>query len=121
MSLRMDKINHQMQREISMILSRDLADPRLQFVSITRVDVSPDLHNAKVFFSVLGEDERVEQARVSLDHARGMIRKIVSQRLQLRRTPELTFEYDNSLASAARVEEIIREMSDESESTEQGS
>ncbi len=110
---RMDRINQQIKREISLMIQRDLSDPRLEFVSITRVDVSPDLHNAKVYFRVIGNEEKVRTAQQGLNAACGMIRKLVGDRVKIRYTPELNFYYDKSIEQAQRVEEILNDLHNE--------
>ena len=112
---RMEKINKQIQREISLILQRELADPRLQFVTITSAEVSKDLQHAKVTFTVLGAAKEVEQAQRSLDGARGIIRKYIGQRIEMRYTPEIFFIYDESVERSARIEEKLKEIHDELE------
>lgn len=110
---RMDKVNRQMVKEISLIIHQELADPRLQFVSILRVDVSLDLRNAKIYFSALGEEKQIKDAANALDRAKGLIRKMISKSLNLRYTPELMFLVDQSISASARLEETFQEINDE--------
>ena len=117
---RLEKVNQQIKREISMILQRDLADPRLIFVSITSVDVSKDLRHARVYFSALGGAKKMEDSQNALDSARGAIRRLVGQRLQLRNVPDFTFTQDFSLEYSARVEETLKEIKDELEPNDRG-
>ena len=112
---RMDRINQQIKREISQILLRDLGDPRFMFVTITVVDVSKDLRNAKVFYSVLGDQKNLEKIKLALEKARGMIRKLVAERLTIRYTPELFFSFDESIEKSARIEKTLQEIKDERE------
>lgn len=107
---RIDKINQQVKREIGRIFQEDLSDPRLGFITITKVDVSPDLKNGKIHFSVLGTQENISQAQEILNRASGMIRKLLSQRMDLRSTPMLRFVYDESVAASARIEETLQEI-----------
>ena len=111
---RIDRVNQQLKREISLILQRDLADPRFQFVSITYAEISRDLRQAKVFFSVLGSPVKVEEARQGFEDARGKIRKYIGQRIKMRYTPELFFMYDDSLEASFRIEKALQEIQDES-------
>lgn len=110
---RIDKVNQQVKREIGRILQREVSDPRLQFVTITEVDVSKDLHNAKVRFSVLGDVSQVHAAQKGLESARGMIRRLLGQSMNIRYTPELFFVYDESIEMSARLEETLKEIRDE--------
>ncbi len=102
-----------MQKEISLIIQRELADPRLQFVTITSADVSKDLQHAKISFSVMGTAKDVEKAQKSLEGARGIIRKHIGQRMDMRYTPEIFFIYDQSIEHSARIEETLKEIADE--------
>lgn len=110
---RMEKVNQLMKREISQLIHSELQDPRLGFVSITNVDVSPDLHHAKIRFSVLGDQKKVDEVHAVLTHAGGYIRRLVSQNLTLRFTPELEFVYDPSIAYSAGVEQALKEIHDQ--------
>ena len=112
---RIERVNEQIKREISDIIQRELGDPRLSFVTITQVSVSRDLRHARVSFSVLGDQKQSANAKASLDNARGLIRRYLSTRVMMRNLPELVFVHDNSLALSARIEEKLKEISDESE------
>ena len=107
---RMEKINQLVKREIGNIIQRNAEDPRLQFVTITNVDVSPDLHQARVNFSVLGDKAQSNAAGEALDSASGYIRRLVGQKVNLRYTPELHFVYDPSIEYSARVEQTLQEI-----------
>lgn len=111
---RLDKVNSQLKREISQIIHQELADPRLQFVTILAVEVSKDLQHARVFFSVLGDKKKVQLAKTALDNVRGLIRRKLSQRITLRYFPELLFFYDQSTEISARIEEKLEEIKNES-------
>jgi len=112
---RIEKVNQQVKREIGKILQREVADPRLQFVTITKVDVSRDLRNAKIYFSILGGEDQKQAAQHGLEGARGMIRKLLGQNLSMRFTPELFFVYDQSVEMSAHIEETLKEIRDEHE------
>ena len=112
---RIDKINQQVKREIGRILQQELGDPRLQFVTITEVDVSRDLQNAKIHFSVLGKESEAHLAEKVLEKAKGMIRRLLGQSMNMRHTPELYFIYDQSIEMSARIEETLKEIHDEYE------
>jgi len=109
---RIDRVNQQLKREIGQIIQQDLRDPRLEFVSITSVDVSRDLRSAKVFFSVLGDEHQAGVAQQGLDSARGIIRKFVAQRIKLRYTPDFIFSYDKTMEQGARIEETLKEINE---------
>ena len=112
---RLDKVNQQIKREISLVLQKELADPRLTFVTITDVDASKDLKHAKVYFSVLGNSDQVEQAAHGLNGARGLIRKYVGNKICMRYTPELFFIHDQTLEKSAKLESMMKEIHDEYE------
>ncbi len=107
---RMERVNASMKREIAKIIQQDLQDPRFQFVSITGVSVSPDFENARILFSFLGDRKHLAAMQVALDHAGGIVRKLVSQRMDLRRTPRMEFVYDPSLDYSANVEKILTDI-----------
>ena len=102
-SVRRDRLNHQLQQEIAMIIQRELKDPRLGFVTITKVELSNDLSHAKVAFSCLGGLEERTRSQEALDHAVGFIRSLVKKRLRLKIIPELVFRYDETIAQAVHL------------------
>ena len=112
MALRMEKINALMKREISIMLQKDFHDSRFTFVTITQVVVSPDLHQARVSFTVLGDDEQVQRTAEDLHRVRGFIRKLVGERVRLRYTPEIEFLYDKSVEYSDRIEKTIQEINE---------
>ncbi len=113
---RMERINQQVKREIGKIIQQELSDPRLEFVSITNVDVSKDLRNARVYFSVLGDERQKENAEKGLNGAGGTVRGFLSKKLNMRNTPELKFYYDKSIEHTSFVEETLKEINDEHKS-----
>ena len=110
---RIDKINEFIKREVSNIVMFELQDPRLKFITITDVEVSRDLRYAKVSFSVLGTPKQSEEALQGLNSARGLIRKLVGQRVSMHHTPEMQFIHDRSLEYSARIEETLQELKNE--------
>jgi len=85
-----------------------LSDPRLGFVTLTGVEVSPDLRYATVFYSVLGTEEQHEQTAVALRHAGAHLRGVLGRQVRLKYLPELSFREDPAIVQGQRVEEIIR-------------
>lgn len=112
---RIEKVNQQVKREIGRIILQELSDPRLQFVTITGADVSRDLRNARIRFSVLGEEKQMQAALQGLEGAKGMIRRLLGQSMNMRHTPELFFIYDQSVEMSVRIEETLKEIHDEHE------
>jgi ribosome-binding factor A len=104
--------------EISEIVQRELNDPRLGIISITRVDMSPDLRYAHAHVSVFGSDEERDQALKALRGASGYIRHQLRPRMRVRHIPELTFEPDQSMAYADTITRVLKELHDEPPATE---
>ena len=98
--VRKDRLNHQLQQEIATIIHRELKDPRLGFVTITKVELSSDLSHAKVNYSCLGGAEERLRSQEALDHAIGFIRGLVKKRLRVKIIPEIVFRYDATIAQA---------------------
>lgn len=110
MSRRTDKLAHLIQREVSDILQRDLHNPHIGFVTITRVKVSPDLRNAILFVSVLGEQVVIEDSMKHLRRSLGFIKRRVAPRLDLRYTPNLSIVHDDTELKAERLEQLIDDL-----------
>ncbi|ANB58664.1 ribosome-binding factor A [Anoxybacillus sp. B7M1] len=113
MSLRATRIGEQMKKELSDIIGRKLKDPRIGFVTVTDVRVTGDLQQAKVYISVLGDEEQRQNTLKGLAKAKGFIRSEIGQRIRLRKTPEIYFEIDESIDYGNRIESLIREISQE--------
>ena len=108
---RTDQVGAQVQQEIMEIIRRDLKDPRIGFVSITGVRMSPDLRTARVRISVLGDDEEQRRTLAGLRSATGLIRRELGRRLEnLRFSPELRFEIDTSIEYSVRISKTLREI-----------
>ncbi|MBI3602266.1 MAG: 30S ribosome-binding factor RbfA [Candidatus Omnitrophica bacterium] len=110
--VRIEKINELIKREIShMIQFGDINDPRVSLVTIMGVDVSKDLHYARVKFSVLSDDPAViKNATNGLNSCRGFIRKLIGERVVMRYTPELQFIFDKGIQYAARIDAALEEI-----------
>ncbi|PIC71843.1 ribosome-binding factor A [Sporosarcina sp. P18a] len=115
MSVRANRIAEQMKKELGDIIGQKLKDPRIGFVTVTGVDVTGDLQQAKIFISVLGTDKEKEDSLLGLSKAKGFIRSEIGQRIRLRKTPEIEFEIDESVAYGNRIESLIRKVKDENE------
>lgn len=113
--MRANRVGEQMKKELSDIISRKLKDPRVGFVTVTDVEVTGDLQQAKVFITVLGDDKQKEETLEGLEKANGFIRSEIGQRIRLRKTPEITFEYDESIEYGNRIESIIKKLHEEDE------
>jgi ribosome-binding factor A len=108
---RVERVAAQLREEISEIMRRDLKDPRVALCSITQVKLTPDLRNASVRVSVIGDPDIQQAAIEGLQRARGFIRHELGARLtNLRFAPELRFELDQSIAYSVRVSQLLREV-----------
>ncbi len=101
------RVAEQLQRELAELIRTELKDPRLGMVSISHVQVSRDLGHAKVFVSVLGNDEQVRASLEVLQHAAGYLRGRIGRLLHIRTVPELRFTLDRSLEEGARIGALI--------------
>jgi ribosome-binding factor A len=107
---RVERVAAQLRQEISEIMVRNLKDPRIGMASITEVKLSPDLRNATVKVSVVGEKNDRESAISGLEHAKGFIRHELGTRLSnLRFTPDLHFQLDEGVAYSVRVSQLLKE------------
>ena len=104
---RTDKLDSILQREISMILSQDINDPKLGFPTVTEVDVAPDLNTAKVYVSFLGKNYKKRDGIDALRRAKGHIKSLLAKRIRIRKIPDLTFIVDDTLDKAERIEDIL--------------
>jgi ribosome-binding factor A len=107
---RADRVSDLLKEEISQLIQRGLKDPRIGFVTITRVLLSRDLRHAKVFFSTYGDEGAKQKSLEGLRSALGFIRGELGRRLNLRYVPEIEFRMDESLDHAFHIEEILHQM-----------
>jgi ribosome-binding factor A len=103
---RPEKLGDLIQRELSELLQRELRDPRVGMLTITGVDVSPDFSHAKILFTLL-EKEKLEDTLVGLRRSAGFLRSQLARRIKLYTTPELRFEYDESVERGDRLSRLI--------------
>lgn len=108
---RPQKLGDLIQRELSELVQRELRDPRVGMITITGVDVSPDFSHAKVFFTILNQ-ENLEDAKRGLKRAAGFLRSQLARRIKLYTTPELRFEYDESVERGDRLSRLIDSVKD---------
>jgi ribosome-binding factor A len=114
MTSRMRRVNESLREVLSEALP-ELKDPRIGFVTITGVETSPDLRQARVFVSVLGDERKRERSLAGLAAAHGVLQARLSRELRMKRTPLLTFEYDPTVEHAARVSQLIDELAPDDE------
>ncbi len=113
MSLRSNRVGEQMKKELGEIITRKIKDPRIGFVTVTDVQVTGDLQQAKVFISVLGDDEQKENTLKGLAKAKGFIRSEIGQRIRLRKTPEIIFEFDESIDYGNRIDSLLYQLKED--------
>jgi len=118
-SIKNTRINTEVQKELSMLISREIKDPRINpMTSVVHVEVSPDLKTAKVFVSVLGDEESKKATLAGLKSASSFIRSQLAKNLNLRNTPELTFMLDNSIEYGVHLSRLIDEVNSQIDETE---
>jgi ribosome-binding factor A len=113
LSQRTDRLDSQIRAELMQIFQRDMADPRIGFVTVTRVDTAPDLTQARVWVSVYGPDADQAKTLEALADASGWLRSRLGERLRIRKVPRLEFRADQSIASGDRVLKILRDLDEE--------
>ncbi|HMA38055.1 MAG TPA: 30S ribosome-binding factor RbfA [Chloroflexia bacterium] len=109
-SRRQQQVADLIQREISVLVQRELKDPRLGFVTITSVEVSPDLRYARIFYSVMGTPEEQKGTQQALEHASGFLRHALAGRIEMRYVPEISFRNDPSIAQGDRIARLLAEI-----------
>lgn len=115
---RSERIADLVRKEISEMLVKTIKDPRIGFVTITRVTVTEDCRSAKVYYSVVGTFSERERSREGLNSARGYIRRELGHRMKLKYTPEIVFQFDPSIEYAVHMGELIHHLQEEREKKE---
>lgn len=108
--IRAARVGEQLKKELSQLLQRELKDPRIGFVTVTSVEMSRDLEHAKVFVSVMGDEEQKRQTLEALEKAKGFLRSEAGRRLGIRRTPEIVFKMDESIDHGQRISKLLEEV-----------
>jgi ribosome-binding factor A len=104
---RQERVADEIRTLVAEIISLELKDPRIGFATVTRVDLSPDLHSARVFVSVLGSEDERRQTLEGLSSSAGYLRRQVGRCIRLRRVPELSFVLDRGPEESARLEALL--------------
>ena len=111
---RPDRVGEQIRDELSRLLSRGAVhDPGIGFITLTRVHVSPDLQQARVFYTSLGDPKARKETARALERATPFLRRQIGGALRLRRVPELEFRFDESIENQDRIEQILRDLKEE--------
>lgn len=108
--IRVGRVGEQIKKELSVLIQSELKDPRIGFVTVTGVEVPNDLAQAKVYLSVLGDEEQKKNTLIALDKANGFLRSEIGKRIRLRHTPELIFKFDESIAYGSHIEKLLGEI-----------
>jgi ribosome-binding factor A len=103
----MRRINVALREVIGEAISTELQDPRIGFVTVTSVETSPDLRSARVYVSVLGKPEEREASLDGLRSSHGVLQAAIARRMRIKRTPTLSFHYDETIERAARVSKLL--------------
>ena len=110
MAYRLERVEKIIERELASILFDSVKNEKLKFVSITKVSVTKDLSIATVWYTVLGNEGEIEATKKEIVDAKGYLRSELAHRLDLRKTPDLKFKYDESLAYGNKISKILEEL-----------
>jgi len=108
--IRVGRVGEQIKKELSLILQSEFKDPRLGFITVTGVDVTNDLSQAKVYISVLGSEEQKEDTLKALAKGTGFLRGELGRRIRLRVIPELQFKFDSSVEYGSRIDQLLNKI-----------
>ncbi len=106
---RMRKVNEALREILAEAISSDMKDPRIGFVTITQVDTAPDLRAAKVYVSVLGSEEDKAETLAGLESAQGFLQSRIGGEMQIKRTPTLSFHYDDTIERGDRISRLLED------------
>ncbi len=112
---RMRRVNEVLREVVGGVVSGELADPRLGFVTVTAVETSPDLRTAKVFVSVLGDPTERDATLEALRSSHGVIQSRIAAETRMKRTPTLTFHYDDTIEKGVRISQLLDQGAEEGE------
>lgn len=112
---RTGRVGEQIKKELSVLIQNEVKDPRVGFVTVTGVDITSDLSQAKVYISIFGDEEKKAESLKGLDKALGYLRTELGKRMRLRHTPELIFKVDESIEYGSRIEKLLGEITQDEE------
>ena len=107
---RVERVTQAIKRELSNIIHDELKDPRIGFVTLTRVELTRDLRIAKIYYSVLGSDKEKKNSSIALESAKGFMRRLIGERIDLRFVPELIFKEDKSIEYSIYIEQELEKL-----------
>ena len=119
-SQRPGRVQEALRQEISKIVQNEMKDPRIGFITITRVDLTKDLRYARIYFSILGDDNAKEESLKGIKSSIGYIRKLIAERMNLRYVPELYFKLDNSIEYSINLEKTFERIKHEHKDSQAG-
>jgi len=120
LSRRVDRVEEICKQEIAEILSREIKDPRIGFVTVTKVKLSSDLKHAKVYVSILGTSEEIDKSLDGLKSAKGFVKRILGEHLKLKFMPEIEFVHDRVTEEAIQLTSLIERARKDDDSGNQG-
>ena len=112
---RPDRVGEEIREEIATLLVREVKDPGIGFITLTRVKVSPDLQLVRIFYTTLGDEKSRKDTEKALARATPFLRRQIAARVRLRRVPELRFEFDRNVEHQDRIEKILLDLQAERE------
>ena len=110
MGNRPDRVGEAIRDELSQLIAREVHDPGIGFITLTRVSVTSDLQSARVYYTSLGDEKAQRETAKALKRAGPFLRRQLGSRIRLRRVPEITFFYDESIANTDRIEQILQDL-----------
>jgi ribosome-binding factor A len=110
---RPERVGEEIRKELAVILAREVHDPGIGFVTLTRTKVSPDLQLVRVYYTLIGDAKAKRDTQAALDRATPFLRRQIGSRVRLRRVPELRFEFDRSVEHQDRIEQILIDLAEE--------
>lgn len=108
--IRTNRVSEQIKKELGLIIQREMKDPRVGFITVTGVEVTNDLSQAKVYISVMGSEEQKQNSLKALEKAQGFLRSEIGARIQMRHVPELLFKLDQSIEYGNKIEQLISQL-----------
>ena len=113
MSQRSSQVAEELRKIISLILLHDLDDARMGFMTVTRIELTPDLRFARIFYSVLGDEAQKESAREALEENMGFIKKLAVERINMKYAMDMKFELDKSIEHSFKIDNILKKIKKE--------
>ena len=110
---RPERVGEEIREELSDLLAREVHDPGIGFITLTRTKVSPDLQLVRVYYTTMGDEKARKDTQRALERATPFLRRHIGARVRLRRVPELRFTFDESIENQARIEKILVDLAEE--------